>query len=233
MQKLALIGGLLALSLGLAQAAQGRATKVSVRVSGTQTSQAHVVDRGCSDQGTVTGDMSESYSFTTYRPLIMAVTHSRRIGFDLGYTRTNRQALTKGTITRSSTLSASGEPIQCSSTPSSCGTKAFGRLPLEVGPVLSGITFKGVSIHNSVTEPSDPFTQCKGPAASFPSVLDRPSNNSLRFFYAPFSASFLKGCSRAIQTRKGTGSARLEGDPDATGTVAIRFTVSVTRLRCI
>jgi hypothetical protein len=222
------------LLLAATATALGRATKVSVRVSGTQTTQAHVVDQGCSDQGTVTGDQSESYTFTTYRPLIMAVTHSRRIGFDLGYTRTNREALTKGTINRSSTLAANGDPVQCSSnsTPAVCGTKAFGRLPLQVGPRLVGNRFKGVSIHNGVTTPRDPFTQCNGPGQSFPSVLDRPSNNSLSFFYAPITASFLKGCSRATQTRTGTGTARVD-HPDATGTIAIRFKVSVTRLRCI
>jgi hypothetical protein len=226
--------GALLVGLMATAAAQGRATKVSVRLSGTQTTQAHVVDRGCSDQGTVTGDQSESYSFTTYRPLIMVVTHSRRIGFDLGYTRTNQNALTKGTITRNSTLAANGSPIQCSSTstPAMCGNKAFSRLPLQVGPVLSGNTFKGVSIHNGITTPRDPFTQCNGPGQSFPEVLDRPSNNSLRFFYAPISARFLKGCSRATQSRTGTGTASVD-HPDATGTISIRFRVSVTRLRCI
>jgi hypothetical protein len=226
--------GTIALGLGATEVAQGRATKVSVRVSGTQTTQAHVVDKGCSDQGPVTGDQSETHTFTTYRPLIMVVTHSRRIGFDLGYTRTNQNALTKGSIDRNSTLNANGDPVQCSSNsaPAVCGTKAFSRLPLQVGPVLAGNRFKGVAIHNGITTPRDPFPQCNGPGQSFPEVLDRPSNNSLRFFYAPISASFLKGCSRATQSRTGTGTAQVD-DPDATGTVAIRFKVSVTRLRCL
>jgi hypothetical protein len=180
--------------------------------------------------------MSETFSFTTYRPQVVQVfPPPPRITFYFERTRHNRQALAKGTITRTSNLSASGEPMACGSgTPSSCGAKPFSVLALQANAVFAGSTnrFLGVGVSNAAALPRDPFSQCGGAATAFPSVLDRPTDTSSRYFYAPISARFLKGCSRATQTRTGKGSARLDA-VDATGTTTIQFKVSVTRVRCI
>jgi hypothetical protein len=190
----------LSATLLIAGSAEARITKISVGVSGTQTAHAHVADSGCSDQRGVvaTGDMSEGYSVRTYRRQILTVLPGVRgsLGFDPEFTRNSQEILTRGTITRTSTLSADGRAMLggCpGGTPASCGTRSFARLALQAAPAASSRgRFQGIAINNAATQPRDPFSSCAGPLGAslvlFPGIAVRPSSTR-----GPIPASFRAG----------------------------------------
>ena len=217
--------------------AEARITKISVGVSGTQTAHVHVTDSGCSAQPGVvaTGDMSESFSLRTYRRQILTVLQGFRssLGFDGEFTRSNREILTRGTITRSSTLSADGQAMLggCEGQPpASCGTRSFSRLGLAAGPGNSSRgRFLGVVINNAVTQPRGPFDACGGPVLLFPNLASRPS------FRAPIPRSFLTSCRHGSMTRSldGTIPQSVSGTTASTGATTVHLRVTVTDLGCL
>src|ERR1700744_5623357 len=137
---------------GSASATGARAalTKISVSIAGTQTSHVHVSDGdeappGCADP---TGDQSETVSLHTVRKEILIVqpVDEGQLFFDPNFTRTQREILTRGTITRTSTFTAGGA-VACGKPVATCGTRSFQGLSFGVGPsdpLLPG--FQGVWI---------------------------------------------------------------------------------------
>jgi hypothetical protein len=231
----------LSATLALAGSAEARITKISVGVRGTQTAHAHVADADavgqCPDP---TGDISESFSLRTYRPMILAVlpgVHGS-LGFDREFTRRSQEILTRGKITRTSTLTADGR-VCGRANPASCGTRSFARLKLAAGPANSSRgRFRGISIDNAATQPRDPFSACAGPLGAgvplFPEVPSR-SNNGRTTFRARIPASFLKSCRHRRMTRrlKGTVPVHVPGSPEVTGATTVRFRVTVRNLGCL
>jgi hypothetical protein len=237
----------LSATLAFAGSAEARITKISVGVSGTQSAHAHVADNGCSDQPGVvaTGDMSESYSVRTYRRMILTVLPGvrGRLDFDREFTRNSQEILTRGTITRTSTLSADGRAMigGCpGGTPASCGARSFARLALQAAPALSSRgSFQGVAINNAATQPRNPFTACSGPLGGslrlFPNIADRPSSNGGRIpasFRAPIPASFLKSCRHGSMTRRLDGTIAVH-DNEVTGATTVHLRVTVANLGCL
>ena len=230
----------LSATLLIAGTAEARITKISVGVSGTQTAHAHVAEpgAGCADP---TGDMSESYSVRTYRRQILTVLPGVRgsIGFDPEFTRSNRELLTRGTITRTSTLTADGR-VCGGANPASCGTRSFARLALQAAPAASSRgRFQGIAINNAATQPRDPFSSCAGPLGGslllFPGIAERPSSTRGAIpasFRAPIPASFLKSCRHGSMTRRLDGTVAVH-DSEVTGATTVHLRVTVTNLGCL
>jgi hypothetical protein len=221
-------------TLLIAGTAEARITKISVGVSGTQTTHSHVVVQdaagSCADP---TGDMSESFSLRTYRRQILAVLQGFRssLGFDPQFTKHSQEILTRGTITRTSTLTADGR-VSCGANNASCGTRSFARLELSAAPANSSRGhFQGIGIDNATNTPRDPFSACPGPLGGsllFPEVPARPS------FRAPIPASFLKSCRHGTMTRPLDGTVP-NNDPanGITGATTVHLRVTVTQLGCL
>jgi hypothetical protein len=247
--RLAMTAAGLSAALVFAGSAEARITKISVGVSGTQSAHAHVADDGCSDQPGVvaTGDMSESYSVRTYRRQTLVVLPGVR--GRLAFSELQGQVpeiLTRGSITRTSTLSADGRAMLggCpGGTPASCGARSFARLALQAAPAISSRgSFQGVAINNAATQPRNPFTACSGPLGGplllFPNIAERPSSNGGRVpasFRAPIPASFLKSCQHGSMTRRldGTAAANTPGTTAITGATTVHLRVTVANLGCL
>jgi len=223
----------LSATLLIAGTAEARITEISVGVSGTQTMHAHVVDRDAVGCGDPTGDMSESFSLRTYRRQILTVLQGFRssLGFDPQFTRHSQEILSRGTITRTSTLTADGR-VSCGANLASCGTRSFARLALSAAPANSSRGhFQGISINNSTNQPRDPFSACPGPLGGsllFPNIVARPN------FRAPIPASFLKSCRHGSMTRRLDGTVP-NNDPanGITGASTVHLRVTVTNLGCL
>jgi hypothetical protein len=235
------VAGLSATLLLIAGPAEARIVKISVGVSGTQSAHGHVVDHDaiCADP---TGDWSESYSIRTYRPGIQVVLQGFRGG--LAFSEMHGlppEILTRGTIRRTSTLTADGQ-VCGSASPASCGTRSFARLALSAVPAASSRgRFQGVGIQNSTNQPRDPFNACAGPSRilgssllAFPEVLSR-YNNGRSAFRAPIPASFLESCRHGRMTRRldGTVPDHVTGSQELTGATTIHLSVTVKNLGCL
>jgi hypothetical protein len=237
--RMAIAAAALSATLAFVASAEAKITKVSVGVSGTQSARAHVAEpgAGCADP---TGDMSESYSVRTYRRQSLVVLPGIR--GRLAFSELRGQApeiLTRGTITRTSTLTADGR-VCGGPNPASCGIRSFGRLALQAAPAISSRgSFQGVAINNGATQPRDPFTACSGPlggaVALFPRIADRPSSNGGRVpasFRAPIPASFLKSCRHGSMTRRLDGTITIH-DNEVTGATTVHLRVTVANQGCL
>ena len=102
----------LAAGLGLASGASAALTKISVSVTGTQTSTTHIVNEDSALAGCATAmaDQTETVTLHTYRTEIIVVQpmDQGHLFFNPNFTRTQREVLTRGAVTRASTFTPGG-----------------------------------------------------------------------------------------------------------------------------
>lgn len=222
---LALSCAVLALS---APAAGAAITRIHISLSATVTKHVHVTQSDYTCPGAsapASGDLTEQASVKTTRASTMVVIPG--VGTSLAIQpqtdmNNSDRILTHGTITRTSTLSAHGQPT-CGEDPASCGTKPFSLMSL-VGAGdngRNGRRFRGISL-NSFEGPRGPFSACSSPFPALPDALYRT---------VPFPVSFMRSCRHGKMTKRLTRTDSFT-DPaaQARGDTSVALTVTVTRL---
>ena len=215
--------------LALAGVAGGAAiTRIHISLTASVTRHVHKTQSDYTCPGAAapaSGDVTETVSLTTTRSSTMVVAPGSGTAlFIEPQTDMNNSGriLTHGTVTRTSTLSADGEPT-CGENPASCGSGSF--TTSMVGGAddgHSGRRFGGIAL-NSFDGYRDPLPSCKSPDPAVSDSLYRT---------VPFPHSFMVSCRHGKLTRRLTKSDSFSqpGTSATSGDTTVHLSLTVSRL---